>query len=69
MVTVSVLEADIMHNGADNECGFIAGIAQQFDNLVWCSQPMIGRFVQLQVIDTNHFNLYEVEVYGYTPNT
>ena len=68
MVTVSVLEADIMHNGADNECGFIAGIAQQFNNLVTCSRPMIGQFVQLQMIGTDYLNLYEVEVYGFALN-
>ena len=64
MVTVSQLETDIMDNGGDNRCGYINGVAQQSDNLVTCNQPMLGRFVQLQMNHTHVFHLHEVEVHG-----
>ena len=63
-VTVSMLEENIMDTG-DNRCGYIDGFAQQFDNLVTCNQPMVGQYVQLQILDTSMLSLLEVGVHGY----
>lgn len=63
-MTVSLLEEDIMDTGS-NRCGYIDGYAQEFDNLVTCERLLSGRYVQLQMLDTNPLHLHEVEVYGY----
>lgn len=64
MVTVSLSEEKIMRNG-DNICAYAGGIANQFDNLLTCSEPMIGRFVQLQMLNRAEcLHFYEVKVHG-----
>lgn len=33
--------------------------------LLVCDQPMVGRYVQLQLMATTVLNFYEIEVHGY----
>lgn len=59
------MEADIFDEAS--HCGYIAGRVEKWDNLVNCTQPLKGRFAQLQLLLTDSFylQLYEVEVHGY----
>ena len=66
-VTVSPEEADIFYSlsNADNLCGYIPGILDQYYTLVYCISAKYGRFVQLQHFNPNKpLMLYEVEVWG-----
>ena len=67
MITVAEAVADIEDNG-DNVCGRIIGEAERWDNLVTCTHPLIGRFVQLKCMASTRFHLYEVEVHGFCSN-
>lgn len=66
MITVAAAEDDVVYD-ADieyNQCGYIEGTAEQYDNHVTCTQPITGRFVQLQKLAVGCLHLYEVEVHG-----
>lgn len=56
-----------MDTGPDghNRCGYIDGEAERFNNTVICNQPMIGRFVQLEMLQKECLHFHEVEVHGY----
>ena len=66
MVVVAKEEEDLFNNSPESEefCGYVDGILARYYNLIGCRQPMRGRFVQILMNDTNHLNLYEVEVHG-----
>lgn len=64
-LVITVAEAaTAIEDNRDNVCGRIVGEAERWDNLLTCTHPLIGRFVQLKRMAFTILHLYEVEVHG-----
>lgn len=63
IVTVSMQESDLMDNG-ENRCAYHAG-AMGSHVLLACTEPMLGKIVQLQLERRQSLQIAEVEIHGY----
>lgn len=68
LVTVAEEETDIFSTSdGSNEvvCGYRDGALERYWTLVTCTQPIMGRYVQIQFFVSERLHLYEVEVHGF----